>query len=75
MGYGVRFPTGQKIFLYLTAFRPALGPAPMQWVPRALAWGIKQPGHEADHLPLSSAEVKNGGAISPLPHTLSLRDA
>jgi hypothetical protein len=32
--------------------------------------GIKQPGREADHSPLPfSAEVKNGGAIFPLPHT------
>jgi hypothetical protein len=29
---------------------------------------VKRPGREADHSPLSGAEVKNGGAISPLPH-------
>jgi hypothetical protein len=28
---------------------------------------IKRPGREADHSPPSSAEVKNGGAIPPLP--------
>jgi hypothetical protein len=34
----------------------------------ALYMGIKRPGREADHSPPSSAEVKNGGAIPPLPH-------
>jgi hypothetical protein len=28
---------------------------------------VKQPGREVDHLPQSSAEVMNGGAIPPLP--------
>jgi hypothetical protein len=39
----------------------ALGPTqpPIQWVPGALSLGVKRPGHEADHSPLSSAEVKN----------------
>jgi hypothetical protein len=38
----------------------ALGPNqhPIQWVPGALSLGIKQSGHEADHSPPSSAEVK-----------------
>jgi len=41
--------------------RPALGPTwtPVQWVPGALSLEVKQPGHEADHSPPSSAEVKN----------------
>jgi hypothetical protein len=29
----------------------------------------KRPGHEANHLPPTSAENKNGGAIPSLPHT------
>jgi hypothetical protein len=37
--------------------------------------GIERPGREADHLPPSSAEVKKGGAISPLPETSSWRGA
>jgi hypothetical protein len=41
-------------------------PAPIQWVP-----GVKRPGLEAEHLPLSSSEVKSGGAILPLPHMSS----
>jgi hypothetical protein len=32
--------------------------------------GLKPPGREADHSP-SSAEVKNSGAIPPLPHRFS----
>jgi hypothetical protein len=33
--------------------------------------GVKRQKREADHSPASSAEVKNAGAISPLPHTSS----
>jgi hypothetical protein len=31
-------------------------------------WGIKQQRRQADHSSPSSAEVKEGGAIPPLPH-------
>jgi hypothetical protein len=49
---------------------PALGATqpPIQWVPGALSLGVKWPGREADHSPLSSAELKNGGAIPPPPY-------
>jgi hypothetical protein len=59
-GSRVRFPTGDGIFLFTTAFRTALEPTqpPIQWVPGALSLGVKQPGREADHSPPSSAEVK-----------------
>jgi hypothetical protein len=30
--------------------------------------GVKQPGHEVDHSPPSSTEIKNGEAIPTLPH-------
>jgi hypothetical protein len=33
--------------------------------------GFKAAGREVDHLPPSSAEVKNGEAIPPLPHISS----
>jgi hypothetical protein len=38
----------------------ALGPtqSPIQWVPGDRSLGVKRPGREADHSPLSSAEVK-----------------
>jgi hypothetical protein len=35
--------------------------------------GLKRPRRESDHSLSSSAEAKNGGAISPLPHTSSRR--
>jgi hypothetical protein len=47
-------------FCFDTASRPALEPTqpPIQWVQRALSLRVKQPGHEADHSPPYSAEVK-----------------
>jgi hypothetical protein len=40
--------------------RPALGftQPPIQWVRGAISPGVKQPGHEVDHSPATSAEVK-----------------
>jgi hypothetical protein len=57
--------------------RPASGPtqSPIQWVPGAVSLGVKRLGRDADHSAPSSAEVKNGGVITPLPHTSQLRDA
>jgi hypothetical protein len=69
MGYGLdspgSIPVRGKISLFFTASRLALWPTqpPLQWVP-----GVKQLGCEADHLPPFSAEVKNDGSMSPLPH-------
>jgi hypothetical protein len=56
---GVQFFKGLGIFLYSTSSIPALGPTqpPMKWVPGALSLEVKA-GHEADHSPPSSAEVK-----------------
>jgi hypothetical protein len=52
---------GLGIFLFATVYRPALEPTqpPIQWVPGALSLGVKRPGRESDHSPLSSAEAKN----------------
>jgi hypothetical protein len=63
----VQFPTRVRDFLFSTAFRPALGSTqpPIQWVWEAISPGVKQPGHESDHSPSSSAEVKNREAIPP----------
>jgi hypothetical protein len=36
---------------------------------------VKLPGREADHSPPASDEVKNGGAILPLPNTSSWHGA
>jgi hypothetical protein len=65
-------PGNAKIILSFTASKPALRPIqpPTQWVP-----GIKRLRREADHSYSSSASVKSGGPISPLPHTSSRHDA
>jgi len=51
---------GLGIILFTTVSRMDLGPTqpPIQWVPGALSLEIKRSGHEADHSPPSSAEVK-----------------
>jgi hypothetical protein len=64
---------GQEIFIYATASKLAVGP--IQWIPGALSLGVKQLGCEAGHLPPSSAEIKNGGAVPPLPHISSWHGA
>jgi len=60
-GSGVQFPVGMGIFLFSTVSKLDLGPTqpPIQWVLEALSGGLKQPVHEADHSPPSSAKVKN----------------
>jgi hypothetical protein len=59
--------------LCFTASRPALRPtkSPIQWVLETLFPGVKRQGFEADHSLSSSAEIKNGGAISPFPYISS----
>jgi hypothetical protein len=71
-GWGL-IPVGVKIFPLATASIPTLGPTqpPIQWAPGALYLLVKRQGRETDHSPQSSAEVRNGGAIPPLPHTSS----
>jgi hypothetical protein len=48
--------------------RPSLWPTQphIQLVPGVISLGVKRPEYEDDHSP-SSAEVKNGDAIPPLP--------
>jgi hypothetical protein len=50
----------QDILLSI-AFTPSLGPTqpPIQWAPEALSLRINRLGREADHSPLSSAEVND----------------
>jgi hypothetical protein len=72
-GYGLggwcSNPGKGNIFLFSTAFRPALGPTqpPIQWVPMAISPGVKRPGLVAEHSPPTSTEGKIGGAIPALP--------
>jgi hypothetical protein len=51
---------GVKNFLFSTSSRPALGftQPPIQCEQWALSAGVKRPGHEADHSPPASAQVK-----------------
>jgi hypothetical protein len=65
-------PGRGKIFLSSTSSTPTLGPN-AYW--GAVFPGVKWPDLEGDHSPPSSAEVKNGGAIYPLPHTSLWHDA
>jgi hypothetical protein len=65
-GIGVRVPVGSRIF-----FSPRPERYWVQWAPRALSPGVKRQGLQADHSPLTSAEVKKNGSIHRLPHTPS----
>jgi hypothetical protein len=47
MDDGGWIPDRNRIFLFLTAFRPALGPT--QWVPGAPSMGVKLLEREAIH--------------------------
>jgi hypothetical protein len=51
---------GPGIFLFTNVSKPTLGPTlpPIQWVQGVLSLGVKQLLREVDHLPPSSAEVK-----------------
>jgi hypothetical protein len=74
---GFDFRQGQGIFLFTIGSRPNLGPTkpPIQWAPEVLSPGKNRRGREADRSPPSSAGVKNGEAIRPLPHPSSWRGA
>lgn len=71
------FRQGQEIFLISIASRPALGSTQfrIQWIPRKIYPVAKLPGHETDYSLLSSAEVKNGEDMPPLPRISSWRGA
>jgi hypothetical protein len=60
---------GQGIFLFTITSRTALGTTqpPIHWVPEAISQGVKRPGHEADHSPPSSDEVKNAWSYTSPP--------
>jgi hypothetical protein len=56
--------------LFSIESRPVLGPTqpPIKLVPAALFPTVKRTEREGDHSHLSSTEIKNGGALSPLLH-------
>jgi hypothetical protein len=73
MGVGIAtgiIPGSARLFpsLQLSDWLWGFTQPPVQWARGVLFPGVKRQGREADHLPPSSAEVKNGGAVPPLPH-------
>jgi len=68
---GVQLPARamKGAFLFTAVPRLALVSTqpPIQWVPGALSPGVKQLKHEAEHLPISSAEVKNAWSYTSTP--------
>jgi hypothetical protein len=68
---------GLRIFFFSAASRTVLGRTQLriQCLSGALSPGVKRPGREAIHSPLSSAEVKNAWSYIPPPHTPSWHGA
>jgi hypothetical protein len=66
---GAHSPLGAKIFLSCTTSRPALRAHPDSYSKDTvvLSPGVKRSGHEGNHSPLTSSEVRMGGALSLLP--------
>jgi len=68
---GVQFLAGAMMGFFLFATMSRLAPMPTQpsvhWLLGELKQGVKWPGHEADHLPPSSAEVKNAWNYTSTP--------
>jgi hypothetical protein len=73
---GVDSGQEQKIFTLSTESRQSLGPTqpPMQMYDGGCTLGVMWQQREADHLPLSSEEVKHCGATATLPHSTSWHD-
>jgi hypothetical protein len=67
----VQFLVGLEFLLHSVQIGSRPTQIPIQWEQGTLFSGVKRPGSEADHSSPSSAEVKNGSAIPPLPHMSS----
>jgi hypothetical protein len=69
----VRKLTGTRSF-FLNKFQSGSGAHPASYPLGigAISAGVKRPGREVNHLPLSSAKVKNSGVIPPLPLPLHM---
>jgi hypothetical protein len=67
---GLDFRQVRDICLHSTASRPTLRSTqpPIQWMQAFFPRGLKRSGHEAEHSPPSSIEVKIGAVISPVPY-------
>jgi hypothetical protein len=66
----------QDILLYFTSSRPGLWAHPPSYIMDTvfLLPGVKRQRREADLSLVSTAEVKHGEAITPLPHISSWSD-
>jgi hypothetical protein len=73
----VRFPEGAKDFSIIHSVQTGseANPASYSMGTKGSVPGVKQSRREADHSPRSTAEVKNEGAIPPLPHVSSRHNA
>jgi hypothetical protein len=58
-----------RLFLFVTASRPTLGPNTphIQWVPATLTPEVKRPGRKADLLTIASAQIKNAWSSTSAP--------
>jgi hypothetical protein len=65
---GVRFPAVVREFSLLHRLQTDSGADPVGTV--SSFPGLNWPEHEADHSSLSNAEVKNSGAVPPLPNKI-----
>jgi len=60
---------GRDLLSFFTTASKMRTPSFLRWVLGALSMRVKQPGHEADHLLPTSAEVKNAYShISTAPY-------
>jgi hypothetical protein len=68
---GVRCQAAVSDFSHHTV-QTGSGACPAFYPIRTISQGLKRPGCEADNSSPSTAEVKNGEAIPPVPHMFSL---
>jgi hypothetical protein len=75
-GWGLIFLAVQDLSLF-HSIQTTSGPtqSPIQCVPGPLLLVAKQQGCEADHLPSSGSEVRNGRAVLPFLHMSSWHGA
>jgi hypothetical protein len=71
---GIRFLAGVRDFLFPHSVQTHSRAYPASYPMGTGTW-VNQRGHETEHSPPSSTEVKNGGSIPPLPHISSWHGA
>jgi hypothetical protein len=73
----ISIPNRGKIFLFSIASSSALEPTqpPIQSILGTFSPGVKRPKRESDHYPPCGPEIKNGGAVPPLPNMSSWHSA